>query len=546
MKNYKSKLLYLSIFVFPFLFSFDEPDQKHFEIAKNMEIFSTVYREVNKYYVEGAEPGPMMKSGIDAMLKTLDPYTTYIPEESIEDYRIMTTGEYGGIGAMIGTRKDRVIVLLPYEGFPADKAGLHVGDEILKIDEIDTKGKSSSEISKLLRGQANTELNLEVKRFGESEVLKFQFSRGKVKMKSVPYFGMLNKEIGYFKLTSFTETAASEVTNAVKELKKKGANQLVFDLRDNTGGLLFQAIEICNLFIPKDKVVVSTKGKVNDWNKVYKSQKEPLDMGIPLIILTNGMSASASEIVSGVLQDYDRAVVIGQNTYGKGLVQSTFKTAYNSKVKVTTAKYYIPSGRCIQEIDYGKKDAKGKAQEVPDSLRSKFYTEAGRLVYDGKGIAPDIVMENDSLDEYMVQLGQNDVFFDYGVNYFYTNKIAEPESPTSFKFTDSNFDEFVKWFNEKDYDVELSADKSLAEIEAYLYNDKQQLKGVKEEIEKKKKQVVLDNEKLISNIIQENIVAHYFYKPGKIEASLSHDKDLIKAKEILKDELAYKLVLTKK
>jgi carboxyl-terminal processing protease len=546
MKNYKSKLLILALLFLPLLFSFEEPDQRHFEIAKNMEIFGSVYREVNKYYVEGTEPAPLMKAGIDAMLKTLDPYTNYIPEEAIENYRIMTTGEYGGIGAMIGTRKDRVLVLLPYKGFPADKAGLHIGDEITVIDGTNTKGKTSAEISKLLRGQADTQLSLEVKRIGETDPLKFNFSRGKVKMKSVPYHGMLNDEVGYFKLTSFTATAANEVENAVRDLKRQGAKQLVFDLRDNTGGLLFQAIEICNFFIPKGKIIVSTRGKVSDWNKEYKSQKDPLDKDIPLVILTNGMSASASEIVSGVLQDYDRAVVIGQNTYGKGLVQSTFETAYNSKVKITTAKYYIPSGRCIQEIDYGKKDNDGNSPEVADSLRTEFHTECGRAVFDGKGISPDIKMKQDTLDEFLHQLHNNDVFFDYAVEYFYSHNDWVPETPTAYNFSTQDFKDFVIWFNKREYDFKLSAEKNLEELEEYLYNDKKQLTEVKQEIENRKKQVLLENEELISDIIQEQLIAHYFYKPGKIEAGLSHDKDVNEAIKVLKETTLYKGILINK
>jgi len=544
MKNYKSKLLFLSLFTIPLLFSFEEPDKKYFEIAKNMEIFSSVFREVNQYYVEGTDPGPMMKSGIDAMLKTLDPYTNYIPEEDIEDFRIMTTGEYGGIGAVIGTRKDRVLVLLPYKGFPADNAGLRIGDEITVIDGTSTKGKTSSEISTLLRGQANTNLSLEAVRMNQEEPLVFNFERGKVKVKSVPYFGMIDKNIGYFKLTSFTATAAIEVANAVRELKRMGATELVFDLRDNTGGLLFQAIEICNLFIPKDKLVVSTKGKVSEWNKEYKSQKDPLDEKIPLVILTNGMSASASEIVSGVLQDYDRAIVIGQNTYGKGLVQSTFTTAYNSKVKITTAKYYIPSGRCIQEIDYGKKDKNGKSPEIPDSLRTKFQTKGGRLVFDGKGISPDIKMKQDTLDEYLIKLRNSDVFFDYAVTYYYTHPDWSPENPTSFSFTNKDFTEFLSWYAKSNYKIEIKAEKNLEELEQYLQKDNQQLNAVSQKIEDRKLQVLKENENLISDIIQEQLIAHYFYRPGKIEASLSHDQDIKKAKSLLHSPTEYKSILT--
>jgi len=358
-----------------------------------------------------------------------------------------------------------------------------------------------------------------------------------VKVKSVPYVGMLNDKVGYFKLTSFTETAASEVEAAVKELKSKGAKSLVFDLRDNTGGLLFQAIEICNLFIPKDQVVVSTKGKVNDWNSVYKTKKEPLDLDIPLTILTNGMSASASEIVSGVMQDYDRAVVIGTNTFGKGLVQSTFKTAYNSKVKITTAKYYIPSGRCIQEVDYGNKGGK------KDTVRNEFKTVGGRLVYDGKGIAPDVEMEKDSLDAYIVKLMQKEVLFDYGVYYYYQNLDKEYEDGKDVVFGDAEFTDFVDWFNAQNLEIELPADKNIKDLESFLLTDDKQFAEVRELLQKKKAGLMQSNSMYIKERLKEYIAAHYLYKPGRIAASLAQDNDVNEAIQIVSNKDKYNKVL---
>ncbi len=516
------------LFLLPLFLSFDNPDDKYFEIAKNMEIYSSVFKEVNKYYVEGVEPSDMMKKGIDAMLASLDPYTNYIAEEDIEGFRMMTTGEYGGVGAMIGTRDNRVLVLQPYEGFPADKAGLKLGDELLQIDSVLTFGKRSNEISKLLRGQANTELSLKVKRYGVNDTLSFVFKRGKVKVKSVPYYGMLDKETGYFILTSFTETASSEVLSAVKELKKQGAKRLLFDLRNNGGGLLNEAVAICNIFIPKGEVVVTTKGKVNSWNKTYQTRNEAYDTEIPLAVLINGMSASASEIVSGVLQDYDRAVVIGENSYGKGLVQSTFNIPYNAKVKITTAKYYTPSGRCIQEIDYSHKD------KIRGKTKNEFKTRNGRKVFDGKGIAPDIVIKEDSISDVVSSLYNEDVLLDYAL---YSISVSKENV-----LSDTEIDAFVNWYTSKEYKKTLNVSAHVQEIRGFIKNE-EVIASIKEIIETRRKEELIRNKKLIINEVNDVIQAYYYYKPGKIKFQLSHDKNVNEAVSLLSDTTAYYQIL---
>lgn len=524
----KGSYKYLLLLIIPLFLSFDNPDNKYFEISKNMEIYSSVFKEVNKYYVEGVEPSDLMKTGIDAMLASLDPYTNYIAEEDIEGFRMLTTGEYGGIGAMIGTRKNRVIVLQPYKGFPADKAGIKLGDEILEIDSISTVGKKSDEISKLLRGQANTELRLKIKRYGVEKPLDFTFTRGKVKMKSVPYYGMLNDKTGYFILTSFTETASSEVLAAVKDLKKQGAKQLVFDLRNNGGGLLNEAVNICNIFIPKGEVVVTTKGKVDSWNKTYQTRNEPHDLDIPLAVLINGYSASASEIVSGVLQDYDRAVVIGENSYGKGLVQSTFSIPYNAKVKITTAKYYTPSGRCIQEIDYSHNDKKVKQSN------NEFQTRNGRKVFDGKGIAPDVEMNKDSTSDVIASLYKEDVLMDYML--YIVNTSGEKA------MKEEDIDIFIKWYMSCDYDRKLSISEHVDEIENYVDNASI-LASIEKSIENKRAKELRANKSRITNEVNDLMQAYFNYKPGKIKSQLSHDKNVKKAISILDSPVEYSEIL---
>ncbi|MDV3308920.1 MAG: S41 family peptidase [Cyclobacteriaceae bacterium] len=367
-----------------------EPTEKYFDIAKSLDIFATLFKEVNAYYVDEVDPEKLIREGIDGMLGSLDPYTDFISEEEIESFRISTTGQYGGIGALIGVVNEKVVITDPYEGYPAYKSGLKIGDEIVAIDGKSVKGKSTSDISALLKGQPRTTVEVEVRRVGAKDNLKFSIAREKINIRNLEYYGMVSPDIGYLKLTDFTPGAGKEVAAAVTELKEKGARKLILDLRDNPGGLLNEAVNIVSVFVPKGEQVVSTRGKVKDWNKTYTTLNSPVDKDIPLVVLTNGGSASASEIVAGALQDYDRAVLVGQRTFGKGLVQTTRPLSYNAQLKVTTAKYYIPSGRCIQELDYTHRNTDGSVDKMADSLRSEFRTRNGRKVFDGGGLQPDI------------------------------------------------------------------------------------------------------------------------------------------------------------
>src|SRR4030095_7316815 len=399
------------------LFSISLTDE-YFEISRNMDIFATLFRELNIYYVDETKPGDLMKKGIDAMLESLDPYTNYIPESEVEDYRFMTTGQYGGIGALIGQKGDQVVITDPYEGFPAQKADLRAGDVIVEIDGKSIKGKKYDEISKILKGQPKTPVKLMLKREGEAEMLEKTIVRDEIKINSVSYSGMLDNEIGYIRLTGFTDNAGIEVKDALVELKTKhNAKSVVLDLRGNPGGLLNEAVNITNIFVDKGVEVVTTKGKVKEWDKTYKALNNPVDDQIPLVVLVNSGSASASEIVSGSIQDLDRGIIIGQRTFGKGLVQTTRPLSYNSQLKVTTAKYYIPSGRCIQEVDYSHRKEDGSLGKIPDSLRVAFKTSRGRTVYDGGGVAPDIEVKEKDYADISKTLGNKGYFFEYANKY---------------------------------------------------------------------------------------------------------------------------------
>src|SRR5690606_10371586 len=365
-------------------------DDRLFEIARNLDIYATLYKELNTYYVDEINPNTVIKTSIDAMLESLDPYTVYYSEDDIEDFMTLTTGKYNGIGALVNSANGRYTVMMVYEDTPAEKAGIRIGDEILKIDDVDVAARRGVESGKMLKGQTGTTVKLTVKRFGHPTPIDIIVGRDVVKVTNVPYYGMLNEEVGYIDLKDFTATAAKEVQSAFNELKGKGMKKLILDVRDNPGGLLDMAIAISNFFIPKGKEIVSTKGKISDWNKKYVATNAAIDTDIPLIVLTSSRSASAAEIVAGVMQDYDRGVLIGQRTYGKGLVQTTRDLSFNTKMKVTTAKYYIPSGRCIQAIDYSSRNEDGSVAKIPDSLMTAFKTANGRTVYDGGGVLPDI------------------------------------------------------------------------------------------------------------------------------------------------------------
>lgn len=530
------------------LFSFTQNNEKYFEIAKNLDIFATLFKEVNTYYVDEVNATKILKTGIDAMLESLDPYTNYIPEDDIEDYRTMTTGQYGGIGAIIGRKGTKNIILMPYEGFPAHSSGLKIGDEIVSIDGKEVKDKNTTDISKLLKGQAGTKVKVVINRYGKKDPIAFEITRQKIKIENIPYTGMVNNEVGYFHLTDFTTNASKDVRDAVVKLKEMGAKKIIFDLRDNPGGLLNEAISIANLFIQKDKEVVSTKGKVSEWNKTYYAQSAPLDTDIPIVVLTSGRSASAAEIVSGVIQDYDRGILVGEKTFGKGLVQATRPLSYNAQLKVTTAKYYIPSGRCIQAIDYSQKKEDGSATRIADSLRREFKTKNGRVVYDGAGVYPDITVTKTELHPITQSLINKNLVFDYATKYYYEHEKIAPAK--DFQITDAEYENFVKFLSGKDYDYKTKIE---SDLESFVENSKKEkyYDGLKDQIETLKAKINhnkdSDLQKFkaeISEVLETEIVSRYYLQKGVVEASFDNDEDIKSALNVFKDDTKYKNLLS--
>ena len=527
--------------------AFNNPPEKYFEITKNLDIFATLYKEVNTYYVDEVDPNQLIKTGINAMLESLDPYTNYIPEDDIEDYRTMTTGQYGGIGALIGTRNGKNMIIMPYEGFPAHDSGLKIGDEIITVDGIDVKEKAYTDISKLLRGQANSKLNIAVKRYGQSELIQVEMTREKITIDNVQYYGMVEDGIGYIKLSDFTTNAGKEVKNAFVELKEQGASKVILDLRGNPGGLLNEAVNVSNIFIPKGSEVVSTKGKMTDWNKTYKALNPPADIEMPLVILISSSSASASEIVAGVVQDYDRGVLVGQKTFGKGLVQATRALTYGSQLKVTTAKYYIPSGRCIQAIDYSHRNDDGSVGKVPDSLKVAFKTRNNRTVYDGGGVDPDIVVDLEYLAPIAVSLVNKGLIFDYATEYYYSHPTIA--ASREFELTDAEYQEFVTWLKDKDYDYTTRVEKSIEELVSMAKKEKnyedidEQIQTLKLKVHHNKDTDLQKFKTDIKQILEEEISSRYYLRNGVVETSFSSDESIRSAIEVLNDTDRYNQLL---
>lgn len=521
----------------------------YFEVSKNLDIFATLFRELNIYYVDETNPGDLMKKGIDDMLESLDPYTNYIPESEIEDYRYMTTGQYGGIGALIRQQGEYVVVSEPYEGFPAQKADLRAGDRIIKINEIDTKGKKTEDISKYLKGQASTTLKLLIEREGEKKPIEKVISREEIKIKSVPYSGMLTKEIGYIKLTGFTENAADEVKSALLELKKNPElKSVILDLRGNPGGLLKEAVDIVNIFVEKGTDVVSTRGKVKDWDKIHKALNVPVDLTIPVAVIVDRGSASASEIVSGSLQDLDRGVIVGQRSYGKGLVQQTRPLSYNAQLKVTVAKYYTPSGRCIQALDYSHRNEDGSVAKVPDSLITAFKTKNGRIVYDGGGVAPDISIPSQKYSSILASLVTKSLLFDYATKYRASHPAIAPAK--EFKLTDAEYDAFLEYLNGKDYDYTTKTEKTIEELKADAKDDKNfeaisaDIEALRSKIIHNKKEDLVKYSPEIRQFLEEEIASRYYFQNGRLEASFKDDKELKESIALLNDAPRYKKILT--
>lgn len=548
MKKYRVPAAFFGLVFVVGFFSFNNPSERYFEITRNLDIFSTLFKEVNAYYVDEVNPNKLIKTGIDAMLASLDPYTNYIPEDDIEDYRTMTTGQYGGIGAVIGRRNGKNVIMMPYDGFPAHKAGLKIGDQILKVDDVEVSEKNTSDISQLLKGQANTKLKVTVKRYGVEAPMEIDLTREKITIDNVPYSGMVTNDIGYIKLSDFTTGAGKEVKKALENLKKDGATKVVLDLRNNPGGLLNEAVNVSNVFINQGSEVVSTKGKVTDWNKTYKALNVPADIEIPVAVLTSSRSASAAEIVSGVMQDYDRGVLVGEKTFGKGLVQATRPLTYNSQLKITTAKYYIPSGRCIQAINYSKRNGDGSVGIIPDSLKSEFQTSNGRKVFDGGGVDPDIEVDPNIPAPITLSLASKGLIFEYALKYHYENK--EIGNARDFKLSEAEYAKFTDWLADKEYDYTTKVEKTIenltkyAKTEKYYDNIKEELMDLEKKAMHNKEHDLIEFSAEIKSILEEKIVEHYYLMKGNFESSFDDDVQLQAAIDVLNDNAKYNSLLT--
>lgn len=522
-------------------------DDKSFEISKHLNIYATLFRDVNMFYVDEINPGDLVTTSIKSMLKSLDPYTVYYPESEMEDVKLMTTGEYAGIGSIISKKGDYVIIREPYKNSPADKAGLLPGDIILSIDGNSAKGKNTEDVSAMLKGQPGKEIVLKIQREYQDKPLEKRAIREKIQIPSVPFYGLADEKTGYIYLTSFTDKSAHDVRSAIIDLKNKGAQSMILDLRGNSGGLLDQAVEIVNYFVPKDSKVVSTKGKVKQWDKEYTAAKNPIVPDMPLAVLIDRGSASASEIVSGALQDLDRAVLIGERSFGKGLVQTVRDLAYNTKLKVTTAKYYIPSGRCIQALDYSHRNPDGSVGKVPDSLITEYTTKNGRKVYDGGGITPDIKTEDEEFARITQELVVQDITFDFVSNY----ALRHPEvSPIKdFKLSDDIYNEFKAYLKEKNFSYETSSQQMLEKLietvksEKYYDTSKVAIEKLQETFTHSiDRDMELFKSEIIS-FLSEQFIQRYYYSEGVIEYQMRHDKEVKKAIEILADKTKYEQIL---
>lgn len=537
--------------------SFKE-DDRNFQISKNLDIFNSIFKELDMFYVDTVNAEKMIQTGVEGMLSLTDPYTEYYPEEEVSSLKEMTTGKYGGIGAAIRyyEAKDRIAVVEPTEGMPAAEAGVKAGDIILSVGgkemvRGDMKPQEfSSKVSEALRGEPGTSFVLKVLRplKNDSTVMEFKITRKNIRTNPVPYYGMVKDSIGYLALSSFTENSAKDFKKAFIELKQKGAKSLIIDLRDNGGGSLSEAVDIVNLYVPKGQEIVVTKGKVRQAQGSYKTQNEPVDTQIPLAVLVNGATASASEIVSGSLQDLDRAVVIGSRTFGKGLVQTIRPLPYNGTLKVTTSKYYIPSGRCIQAIDYAKKNADGSVARTPDSLTTVFHTAAGREVRDGGGIRPDIEVKGDKIPNIVFYLMNDDLIFDYATQYCWDHPTLA--SVDDFKLTDADYEAFKKLVKSRNFTYDRQSEKMLkslkeiAEFEGYMTEAAEEFKALEKKLNHNLDRDLDYFAKLIKEYISQEIVTRYFYQRGAAMERLKDDTDLEEAIKVLQNPVRYREILS--
>ncbi|WP_460220386.1 S41 family peptidase [Psychroserpens sp. MEBiC05023] len=510
-----------------------------FEIAKQIEIFTTLFKELNMNYVDETNPGDLMDTAIKSMLEDLDPYTNYYNEQDVEAARINNAGDYTGIGANVLTLKDRLVIVEPYKGYAADKAGLKAGDEIIKVDNV-VVADFKDDAGNLLQGGAGTSVNVTYVRQGKTQSATIQ--REAVDIHAVPHYSMINDNIGYIVLRKFNAKTSSETIAALRDLKNKGAEKLILDLRGNPGGLLREAVNVTNIFVPKNQLVVTTKSKVKKYNKTYYTSKEPIDTEIPLVVLIDGSSASASEIVSGALQDLDRAVVIGARSFGKGLVQRPKKLTYGTQMKITISRYYTPSGRCIQALDYWNRDENGKATRVKQENYNAFKTKKGRTVYDGGGVQPDLELDETKLSTITKTIVNDNLIFKYATEYYYKNSVTDLEN---FKLTDSDFNDFKRFLNANNFSFETKTEKafadalSVAKEEQLNHEINTDYSSLVSALNSYKNKAIDQNKTQLLSLLSDEIVKRYFYREGLYSYYIDHNFEIQKAVEILKNPSNY-------
>ena len=547
----KNKWIYGLLIVVVSLGSISAADH-YFEITRNLDVFTALFKDVNASYVDDTDPSKLMRTCIDGMLKTLDPFTNYISESQIETYQIQNSEKIVEIGIHFQIMDSLPVVTDVIKDLPADKAGLQIGDKILALDGQTTKGKTYDEVTQALRGQTGSTVTVSLRTIS-GELKEIPISRQEFQQTNVPYYGMLTKDIGCINLKIFNPNAGKDVKEAFDKLKKDHPDLkgIILDLRGNPGGLLTEAVNVVNIFVDKNKLVVTTKGRVAEWNSTFKTLNEPTDNKIPLVVITDSHSASASEIVSGCMQDYDRGVILGQKTYGKGLVQITKNLSYNTMLKVTTAKYYIPSGRCIQAINYAERNDDGSVKRIPDSLKHAFKTADGRKVWDGGGIDPDLPVAKPAVEPLIEALTTKNVIFDFATTYKLKHKTIVPAA--EFKISDQDYSDFIAFAKNRDYSYKTESDKLLEKLkeaateEKYYDAVKSQYEDIKKKLEADKQSALLKNKTEIAVLIENEICGRYYYMNGKIEKSLQNDPLAVKAIELLNDPQGhYKDLLTAK
>jgi carboxyl-terminal processing protease len=527
---------------------FGNQETREFRIGKNLDIFFSLFRELNTFYVDEINPDKIIKAGIDDMLKTLDPYTVYYPESDLDEFTFMTTGKYGGIGSQVRNNGDYAIITEVYKGFPADKAGIKPGDILKKVNGISLKGYSTDKVSDNLKGEPGTPITITIERNGTDSV--YQLKRERIAVSAVPYSGMLDNKTGYIRFRSFTQDGIDEAKKALISLREQNPKQIILDLRGNPGGLLNEAVEIVNLFVGPGNEVVSTKGKVKQFDNVYKTTKPAIDDKISLAVIINRSSASSSEIVAGAIQDLDRGVIIGQRSYGKGLVQITRPLSYNTQLKVTTAKYYIPSGRCIQALDFSHPNEDGSVGIIPDSLISEFKTKNGRTVKDGGGITPDVEIVSETLSQLTSELYLRNYIFDFATQYYW----AHPEIKTldQFKFSEKDFSDFKNYLTKKNFNYKTVTEQSFNELvltakrEKYYENHKDLFVALEKDITHDLNEDMTTFKDEIKELLCDEIIGRYFYEEGSIKWALKTDEQIIKAINVLNDKDRYTSILSGK